>query len=136
MGVKGVLVYFYLAAASEQPVLHVSVISWGLDTGRLDSLDCYITLQGHIEPIFTACTHMSKTHTHTCTHTQTHTHLLLSHRYVRELQKPTHLQTENKNTLPMFQPSGGGVQILTISANAIYLHFLEKRLAYTKCAQR
>lgn len=77
--------YFCWAITSEQPVLCGNKMSWGLDTFRLDSLDCYIMQWEHTGPIFTppfllnthmcTCTnagmriHAEATCTRTCSHT-------------------------------------------------------------------
>lgn len=71
------------ATTTEQSVLCVNIMSWGLDTVRVDSLDCYIIQQEHIFSTFSLLNKHNCSYTpryaNTCRAMYIYTHVCLFH---------------------------------------------------------
>lgn len=67
----------FAGPSSWNSLYSVNIMSWGLDTVRLDTPDCYIIQLEHTGPIYSllpraqaqACTYTPRPHIHTCSHT-------------------------------------------------------------------
>lgn len=98
---------FYRATSPEQTVLHVNKMSWGSQSDLIHGM-----LHNSAGAQRTYTQSFSLEHTHLHKYGGPHirpgqqTRMLTHCWYVRELQKPLHLQTENKNMLCVYSQVG------------------------------